>query len=89
MRKEKYVIARKSFNWSMPLKDIRCPIMKADIISLLILPLNKTKISETIDILRCLVKRLGLEGVIEDKVVPIKDSYLTVRNVTCAKTKQT
>lgn len=66
----------------MPLKDIQYQIRKADIIPLLILPLNKAKISETIDILHYLVERLGLKGVIKDIVIPIKGDYLIVRNMT-------
>ncbi len=88
MRKQKYVIARKVmpifFNWPIHLKDIQCIIRKADIIPLPILLLDKTKISKTINILHCLVERLGLKGVVEDKVVLIKVNYLTARNVTCA-----
>lgn len=72
----------KFFNWPMPLNDIQYSISKADIISLPILPLNHAKISETIEIQHYLVERLGLENIIENKVVPIKADYLTVRNVT-------
>lgn len=88
MRKQKHVVAGKTMpkyiNWPMPLKNIQCAVIKADIIPLPILPLNKAKISETIDILRCLVERLGLTGVVNDKIVPIKRDYLTVRKMTRA-----
>lgn len=86
MRKQKYVIARKVipkfFNWPMLLKDIWYAIKKTDIILLPILPLKEAKISETINILYGLVEHLGLENVIEDKIMLIKGNYFTVRNVT-------
>lgn len=86
IKKQKYVVVGKvmpkCFNWPIPLKDIRCLISKADIISLPILPLNKAKISETINILRCLIECLGLEGIVKDKIVPIKGNYLIVKNMT-------
>lgn len=85
MRKQKYVVAGKLmpkyFNWPMPLKDIRCAIRKANVIPLPILSLNKATISETIDILCSLIKWLGLESVVEDKIVSIKGDFLTIRNV--------
>ena len=88
MRKQKHVVAGKLmpkyFNWPMPLKDIRCAIRKTDVIFLPILPLNKATISETIDILHFLVERLSLQGVVEDKIVPIKRDFLTIKNVTQA-----
>ncbi len=88
MRKQKHVVngkvMPKFFNWPMPLKDIRCSVRKADVILLPILPLNKASIAETVDILRCLVERLELSGIVEDTIVPIKGDYLTVRNVTRA-----
>lgn len=62
----------------MSLIDIECLIRKANIISHPILPLNETKKLETINILRCLVEPLGLEGEVEDKVVLIKGDYLTI-----------
>lgn len=68
----------------MLLKNIWCLIRKVDIILFPILPLNKAKISKTIDILHCLVERLGLENLVEDKIVLIKDDYLTFKNVTYA-----
>lgn len=68
----------------MPLKDIQYPIGKTDIIPLPILPLSKVKISKTINIQCCWVKRLDLEGVVKDNIVPIKDDYLIVKNVICA-----
>ena len=88
MRKQKHIVARKVmpkfFNWPMPLKDIQYPVRKVDIIPLPILSLKKSKISEKINILCCLVERLSLKGVVEDKVVSIKDDYLTIKNVTRA-----
>lgn len=72
----------KFFNWPIPLKNIRYLIRKADIIPLPIFPLDKTKISETINILCYLVERLGLENIVEDKIVPIKGNYLTIKNLT-------
>lgn len=57
---------------------------KADVISLLILPPNEALIAETVNILRWLTKRVGLTNVVEDKVVPIKGDFLTVRNITRA-----
>ncbi len=39
-------------------------------------------ISETINILCCLVERLSLKGIVKDKVVLIKGNYLIVKNVT-------
>lgn len=87
MRKQKHIVVGKTMpkyiNWPMLLKNIWCVVRKADIIFFPILPLNKAKISKTIDILRCLVKRLGLTGIVNDKIVPIKGDYLTIRNVTC------
>lgn len=68
----------------MSLKDIRCSIRKTNIILLLILLLNKARIFETIDISYCLVERLDLESIVEEKVIPIKGDYLTVKNLTCA-----
>lgn len=65
----------------MLLKDIRYFIRKADIILFPILPLNKTIIMETIDILRYLIKRLGLKSLVKNKIVPIKGNYLTVGNM--------
>lgn len=88
MRKQKHVVAGKLmpkyFNWPIPLKDIRCAIKKANVFSLLILPLNEATILETIDILRSLIERLGLKSVVEDKIVPIKGDFLTIRNITQA-----
>ena len=74
----------KCFNWPMPLKDIRYIIKKANVILLPILPLNKATILKTINILRFLNERRSLESVIEDKIVPIKRDFLTIRNVTWA-----
>ena len=74
----------KFFNWPISLKDIQCLVRKTDIITLPILPLNKSKILESIDLLDYLIERLGLESVVEDKLVPIKDDYMTIRNMTHA-----
>lgn len=68
----------------MPLKVIQYAIRKADVIFLLILLLNEATISETINILRFLVKWLGLKDMVEDKIMPIKRNFLTIRNVTQA-----
>lgn len=68
----------------MPLKYIWCSIKKTDIILFLILPLNKAIISETVNILYCLIEHLKLVCVIENKVILIKDNYLTVKNMTYA-----
>lgn len=57
---------------------------KADVISLLILSLKEASIAETINILRWLTERLGMKNVLEDKVLPIKGDFLTVRNITHA-----
>lgn len=85
IRKQKYIIVGKVIpkfiNWQISLKDIQCPIKKADIILNPILPLNKAIISETIDILYSLIERQGLENVVKDKVVPIKGNYLIIGNV--------
>lgn len=68
----------------MLLKHIWCFIKTIDVILLLILSLNKAVILEAIIILYCLIERLGLAGIVEDKIVLIKDNYLTVRNMTYA-----
>lgn len=65
----------------MSLKDIQYLIKKTDIIALPILPLNEYKISETIDILCYLIGRQGLKDVVKNKVIFIKDDYLTIKNV--------
>lgn len=57
---------------------------KADVISFLILLLEKSKIATTIDILRYLGDHLGLADIAKDKVVSIKRNFVTVRNVTNA-----
>ena len=84
-RKQKHVVAGKLmpkyFNWLMPLKDIKCAIRKANVMFLPILPLNEATISETIDILHSLVKRLGLKSMVEDKILPIKGDFLIIKNV--------
>lgn len=66
----------------MPIKYIWCLIRKTDIIPFLILLLNKAIILETVNILYYLVERLGLASIVEDKIVPIKSDYLTIRNMT-------
>lgn len=88
LKAQKHVIEGKLmpkyYNWPMPLKNIQCAIQKADVIPLPILPLDESKIATTVDIIRCLVERLGLAGVIEEKVVPIKGDFVTVKNITRA-----
>lgn len=44
-------------------------------IQFLILSLNKSKIVKTINILHCLIKQLGLENIVENKIILIKDDY--------------
>lgn len=68
----------------MHLKNIWYSVIKADIIPLLILPLNKVKILNIINILHYLVKHLGLISIVNDKIMPIKRNYLTIKNITCA-----
>ena len=57
---------------------------KVDVISLPILPLNKASIAKIVNILRWLTEYLGLINIVEDKVVSIKEDFLTLRNITCA-----
>lgn len=87
LKAQKHVIEGKLmpkyYNWPMPLRNIQCAIQKTNVIPLLILPLNESKIATTIDIICCLVERLGLAGVIEEKIVPIKENFVTVKNITC------
>lgn len=68
----------------MLLKNILYQIRKTDIILFSIYPLNKSKISETVSILSCLIECMGLKSIVKDKVVSIKDNYLTIKNITHA-----
>lgn len=68
----------------MPLKNIQCIIQNVDIISLLISPLNKVLIAETVDILYGLVIPFGLTNVYQNKIILIKGDFVTMRNITCA-----
>lgn len=66
-----------------PLDNIQCRMEKADIIPLPTFGLDKASIAGTIDILRSIAARLGLENFhIEDKKIMVKGDYLTVRNIT-------
>lgn len=53
-----------------------------DIFSLLILSLNKAKISERINILHYLVECLYLENIVKDKIILTKYDDLTIKNMT-------
>lgn len=66
----------------MSLKKIQCPKRKANILLLLILPYDKSKISETIDILRELIQCLDLNDYFfENKLVIAKKDLLSIRNI--------
>lgn len=88
LKTQKHIRERKLLlkysNWPIPLKSIQCIMWKADIITLLILPLNKASIAEIVNILRWLTECLGPTDVVEDKVVPIKGDFLTMRPITRA-----
>lgn len=71
----------KFFNKPIHLKYIQYFIKKANIISLLILPLNKFIILKTINILYYPVERLELVGMIKDKIISIKGNYLIIKNI--------
>ncbi len=69
----------------MLLKSIQCVKEKANILLLPILPYDESEISETIDILRELIQCLSLDDyVFEDKIVIVKEDWLTVQNITRA-----
>lgn len=58
---------------------------KVDILSLPILPYHKSKISETIDILKELIYYLDFDDyVFEDKIMMVKKNWLTIQNITQA-----
>lgn len=57
---------------------------KVDVIPLLILPLNEALIAETVDILCWIIECFDLTDIVENKVVPIKEDFVTVRNITRA-----
>lgn len=62
---------------------MQCQIEKADIISLLTLPLDKALIAGTIDILKAYLKRLGIKNVaITNKLLIFKGDFLTMHNLT-------
>ena len=44
--------------------------------------LDKSKIIMTIDILRCLGNHLSLTDITKDKVVSIKEDFVTIKNIT-------
>ncbi len=68
--------------WPMPLKEIQCIKEKVNILILPSLPYNESEISEIIDILRELIQRLNLNNyVFEDKIVMVKEDWLTVRTL--------
>lgn len=68
----------------MPFKSIQYAMQKANVISLLILPLNKALIAETVNILHKLIERFSLTDVIKNKIVLIKKNFFTIKNITCA-----
>lgn len=59
-------------------------MQKIDIIPLPILPLDKSKIAMTVDILRCLGDHLGLIDVVRDIIVSIKEDLIAVRHIAYA-----
>ena len=64
---------------------MRCPIEKAKVFSLLTLALDKSKISQVVEILREYSKFLGLiDNIIREKTIMVKRDWLTVRNVRIA-----
>lgn len=68
-----------------PLREIQCPLEKADLLPLPVLNINESSISGTIDILRTYLKRLGLEDcVVGGKKIMFRGNFLTVRNITRA-----
>ncbi|MCJ1345659.1 hypothetical protein MMC31_003867 [Peltigera leucophlebia] len=78
-------ILPKYWKWRMPLKKMQCAVQAADILPLLTLPHDESKISGTIEILQEIVARLGLDPhILHDKKVMFKGDYMTVRNITRA-----
>ena len=68
-----------------PLREIQCPLEKADLLPLPVLDIDKSSISGTIDILKTYLKRLGLEDcVVGGKKIMFRGNFLTVRNITRA-----
>lgn len=65
----------------MPLKSIQYAMWKVYIILLLILSLNKVLITAIVNILHWLTKRCGLTNIIKDKIVSIKEDFLTIKNI--------
>ena len=68
-----------------PLREIQCPLEKADLLPLPVLDIDKSSISRTIDILRTYLERLRLEDcVVGGKKIMFRGNFLTVRNITRA-----
>lgn len=63
-------------------------MQKVDIILLLILQLDKSKITTIIDILYSLGNCFSLADVAKNKIVTIKRDFVIVKNITCAKYKK-
>lgn len=73
----------KYINWQALLQKIQYQIKKTNIISLLILSLNKTLIVERIDILKKYLKKLEMEDiVITNKLLIFKGDFLIMCNIT-------
>ena len=67
--------------WRSPLPDIKCKNEASNILPLPTLPYNEGNISETIEVLRDIAKRLELtDDVVKDKIILLKGDLMTVRN---------
>ncbi len=75
----------KYIKWQAPLREVQYHIEKADIIPLPNLPLDKALIARCIDSFKKYLKRLEIKDVaIFNKLLILKDDFLTVHNVTRA-----
>ena len=71
--------------WPSPLADLRCRLEKAEVLTLPTLALDEAKISDIIEIVDSYIKILDLTPeMVDDKLVPLKEDYLTVRNLRLA-----
>lgn len=56
-------------------------MQKTNIILLLIIPLKKTLIAKIINILYQLTKRLDLTDIVKNKIILIKEDFITIKKL--------